>query len=947
MNDYEVLRSMVSLCLMRLKNNQQGTLHEGQIETELDRVIEFGDYEVDRSAMLSDLERSFAILIENATSIQSNDTRDRPEAPWVSRWINEGKLNWSYWTRYRIHLLQKWAAPTVSRLDTSTTQILDTMMPPDTQGLWDQRGLVVGHIQSGKTSNYTGLICKAVDAGYKVIIVLAGAHKNLRSQTQIRLEKDFLGFKTTDDSNGERKRTGVGLLQNVSQMTDVITSRADNGDFKRSVANNFSITPGGNPLLFVIKKHVTVLKNLFEWVSWVAQNQGGTRILNVPLLMIDDECDHSSVDTGLQEFEGEEADPDYEPKAINKGIRKIIRAFGQSVYIGYTATPQANTLIHDEGETEECGEDLFPRSFIFSIPSPDNYVGPVRMFGLNSEENPGIINAFVDLEDHAASLRLSEEEGWMPPKHRIDHRPLYQGNSEVPPSLKEAIKVFILSMTIRKLRGQENAHNSMLIHVSHYVDVQHRVKEQVEAEYENVRDRIQYGDGDGESVMELFHDVWQDKFVDRANDFEGYDLPDWQNVAEKIPESLRLIKFKEINGSAGDILDYEHNSEAGLPLDAIIIGGNKLSRGLTLEGLTVSYFLRPARYYDTLMQMGRWFGYREGYLDVCRIYTTANLQNWFHHTSIAAEQIRDDFNTMVASGCTPREFGHRILNHPLMMVTSPTKMRHGSQQQVSYEGTPVETLVFNIDNSVVESNFAALSEIGATLRSNDLDSESEVEEFRELTWRNVPSDLILNFLRAYKEHPATTKVRPQYLANYIENQVRRNMLTEWTVKICQGSKDLIELTPGIQLRPLQRAWKKYHPGDPYTVGRCGSPSDEFEDMPVDSEEYQTARDRTREIYRLSHQDEGEGNLPNIPRGPGIRYARPPERGLICLYPIEAQPPRIEGQPIFAPELEGILPLPRQLVGFFISFPGDEGAIPINYIVNQVFRRQEEEGFWNE
>ena len=125
--------------------------------------------------------------------------------------------------------------------------------------------------------------------------------------------------------------------------------------------------------------------------------------------------------------------------------------------------------------------------------------------------------------------------------------------------------------------------------------------------------------------------------------------------------------FKEINGSAGDILDYEHNSEAGLPLDSIIIGGNKLSRGLTLEGLTVSYFLRPTRYYDTLMQMGRWFGYRDGYLDVCRTYTTMNLQNWFRHTSIATEELRGDFNRMVASRCTPQEFGHRILNHPLMM----------------------------------------------------------------------------------------------------------------------------------------------------------------------------------------------------------------------------------------------------------------------------------------
>ena len=326
--DFEDLISIVSSRLMRLREDQNGVLHEGQIEEVLDRELNHHNYDVDRNTALSRLERNFEILIGPAATLRG--TENHPE-PWVAERRNEGRLEWAYWARYRLYLLRNWAGPTVSRLDQNTDQILNNIMPPDTPGLWDQRGLVVGHIQSGKTSNFTGLICKAIDAGYKVVIVLAGMHKNLRTQTQIRLEEGFLGYATTDENIETRHRTGVGDIESVDTITDSITTRGDSGDFKKANARHAGY-PGYAPQIFVIKKNTSVLKNLFNWVSGVAQTRGdGNQILNIPLLMIDDESDYASVDTGIQEFENQEPDPEYDPKRINGWIRKIIKKFGQSV----------------------------------------------------------------------------------------------------------------------------------------------------------------------------------------------------------------------------------------------------------------------------------------------------------------------------------------------------------------------------------------------------------------------------------------------------------------------------------------------------------------------------------------------------------------------------------------------------------------------------------------
>jgi hypothetical protein len=936
--DHKYVISIVSQRLARIKERQGGTLQDGEIQQILDKELDQDEYDVNRDNILAILEKNFATLIGIATSLHTGDRDDHPEAPWVSQRVAKEELTWAFWSRYRIHLLNEgWPEPVVSRLDQTTTEILDSMMSPDTDGTWDQRGLVVGHVQSGKTANYTGLICKAVDAGYKIVIVLAGMHNSLRTQTQIRLEEGFLGYRTIDEDINSREITGVGLLPiKIPQNVDTITTRGEHGDFKTAVAQNFGTNPGGNPLIFVVKKHTTILKNLYNWIISAAQIQGygQDKIMNFPLLMIDDEADYASVDTKKQGYDDGDPDPEHDPTKINGRIRQILKSFDQSIYIGYTATPFANIFIPESAQASAYDNDLFPRSFIFNLPTPSNHIGPSKMFGLEADEEE--LPVFRTVVDHASSSSVTEREGWIPPLHNISHCPLYMGNNTIPPSLQEAIRSFIIATAARKARGQNHAHNSMLIHVTRFVSVQTRVKDQVEKEFFRIRDRIVYGDGDRDSVLVELRKLWETDFLPTSEKLSEPDCRalQWSEIQEHLTEAVHSIVIRTINGTSGDILEYARRTAAGQAFDVIAIGGDKLSRGLTLEGLTVSYFLRHSKMYDTLMQMGRWFGYRPGYLDLCRIYSTDSLHRWFRHISVASEELRQDFNRMVISGCTPRQFGHRVLCHPQLMVTSPTKMRHTESRLTSFDGCPAETTLFLLKPEVVDCNYKALNKLVSQLILDTEENDSKCHRTPDpdkYVWKNVSPDLITTFLGAYQGYSAA-RAHPKYLQEYIKKQVLRNKLINWTVFIGQGDGEDETLAPGCEIRKIIRARFKEESSsrDVYRVRRSGSQRDEFIDFD-DKNELKEALDKSILIWEATDEARRTEFPPKEPRGPSIRYTRPPERGLICLYTIEPQGCQT----------------PHPLVGFLISFPGDEDASPIQYRVNDVYQRLEEEGIWDE
>jgi hypothetical protein len=795
------ISSIVSIAqiLLRKEQDKRNEITPLLIATKLDTAaLTDPDTKFDRTEAIDELVRRFSHWVGKESTLKS--TIDHLD------WLNaERKTDWRYWGRLERYLERSLSSNVVDALDRSTDGILELLEDPRRLGSWDRRGLVVGHVQSGKTSSYSALICKAADAGYKIIIVLAGMHNNLRSQTQIRLEEAFLGYET---SPNREPGNPIGVFSEDSDPSihpHCATTRADNGDFNSAVARHFAISPEERPWLFVVKKNKSVLTKLLKWIRspHVADatdpETGGKIVTKLPLLVIDDEADHGSVDTGEQIFDADgKPDEDHQPKAINSLIRQILHSFSKSAYVGYTATPFANIFIHRKGKTRKEGPDLFPQSFIKNISAPSNYVGPARVFGLKrSDGRVGGLPLSRDIRDHISADGTS---GWMPTKHRKTHEPLYGGLPVLPPSLRQAIGSFVLACAARVCRGQGNKHASMLIHVTRFTAVQDAVKFQVQEEVDSIRRRLTRK-VDHEELTERLRNLWEEDFVPTSENiaredpaaFENQRIPAWREIESVLPKVISDIKVKTVNGNAKDALDYVEHSETGLKV--IAVGGDKLARGLTLEGLCASYFVRTTRMYDTLMQMGRWFGYRPGYVDLCRLYTTAELVRWFGHIADASEELREEFDQMAAAGAEPRDYGLKVESHPVLLVTSPLKMRTAKTLSLSYSGSMSQTISFLKDQQSLNANLEAARALVSSMGEPDLcgpiRKRGSYEDAwkRSFLWADVSADHVLDFFKSYKTPPGADRANTMVMAEFVEQMNSVGELQKWTVALlAEGRK---------------------------------------------------------------------------------------------------------------------------------------------------------------
>lgn len=937
---FDSILSMAQNMLRLAAERAQSPVTPEMIEKELTKlsIMMEDDFAlVDRDTLVDELiRRSSRTVGENATL-----SSDEDHIAWLDA---ERKKGWTYWQRYSEYMEARIPWTALDALDVATDDILSQLEDPTREGAWDRRGLVVGHVQSGKTGNYTGLICKAADAGYKIIIVLAGLHNNLRAQTQIRLDEGFLGFATIADAD-ELPQVGVGLIdKDMSVRPNAATNRSDKGDFNTAVAAKMNISPEQRPWLFVVKKNKTVLERLLHWIrnrvaNHVDTETGRKLVTNLPLMVIDDESDHGSVDTG-EDVVDEFGNPDleHEPKTINRLIRSILHHFSRKAYVGYTATPFANIFIHDRGETQENGPDLFPAAFITSLAAPSNYVGPGRVFG-SASSTP---------EDLPLVRPLSDDEfqPWMPPRHKNGYRPRWQGEDQVPDSLAEAIRSFVYACAMRKLRGQGSKHSSMLIHVTRFTSVQNAVVNQV-AEY--VRDlKGRYTRGIAlENLEAAMRTEYQETFLPgmrsiRSALIEGETLEDfsWTDIRAVLPDVLSDIHVREINGTAKDALDYAENDGTGLKV--VAIGGDKLARGLTLEGLCTSYFLRTARMYDTLMQMGRWFGYRDGYLDVCRLYTSQEMVEWFGHIADAAEELRQEFDNMVAAGATPKQFGLRVKSHSVLTVTSRAKMRNARAMQLTYSGDLLQTIVFPNRKEDITANFNAtdrfISALGPSTDLNDQHFVPQGQKWNGHLWRNVSALNVISFLRDYRTHSASFRIMSPLIADFIEEMNKDRELTSWTVALIgkdSGPDDKHRKVGGCSVNMLQRKRTTEHT-DRYSIKTLISPRDQAIDLT--EAEWTAALDLSQKTWR-NDTDRNEGKEPpSEPRGPQIRHvlgegvaeagitARR-ERGLLMLYLLDPEGAGVN-------ELKDADPV----VAWAISFPSSSSERRVSnsrYIANSV------------
>lgn len=932
MSIFETALGMCQLTLSMERNESGKPLTSEQIASKVDELLGIPTFlnGVDRERLIRELEELFTVWTNDPTALGNDDDHK----PWLLS--KRAEIKWLFWSRYKTYLIQrvKLGPIAVENVEKVTDEVLGRLEDPSRDGAWDRRGLVMGHVQSGKTATYTGLICKAADAGYKVIIVLAGLHNNLRSQTQVRLDEGFLGYKAvppgTDGASFEQ--TGVAEF-GTGPKADSVTNRRENGDFSKRVADQFGIHPGGNPLLFVIKKNVSVLKHLLGWIHHSADSKdpetGRKFHRDVPLLVIDDEADQASVDTKTMAIdENGFPDEEHNPTKTNELIRRLLFAFDKSAYVGFTATPFANIFIHEKAKTKELGDDLFPRSFIVNLPAPSNYTGAARIFGIDEDMDAGLneiepVPIVRIVSDHATSDRRDETEGWMPPKllERTGHIPLYENERKLPPSLKEAILCFLLSTAVRRLREPSPQFNSMLVHVVRLTNVQGIVREEVEAAIKAISNRLQNGDGSRKhTIQDELRALWKEDYIPTSEGAGGkYKLPEWEQVASQLLAVSQSIQVRAINGSALDALDYEQHKETGLNI--IAIGGDKLSRGLTLEGLTISYFLRSSRMYDTLMQMGRWFGYKEKYLDLCRLYTTSELAGWFQHIAAATEELRLEFDHMVSIGATPKQYGLKVRAHPALLVTSAVKMKSGTKMSLSYAGDISETIIFDTQKKTLEKNLVAVNDL-----LTKLPTYSKGDRVGGYLWHDIDCSKVLDFLLLYESHEEARRADTKLLAQYILKQNEQGELVSWSIRlVSSGLKDAPDLSNdfgGLSIGATLRSRNKSLEGevDKFTIKRLVNPADEGLDLDVD--EQKLALQETYRLWAESKRKNRSEIPPDKPSGQGIRFARPKERGMLVIYPLDTTEAGLAASP--------------PIVGIALSFPQSKTAKEITYTVNNVF-----------
>ncbi|AOO80310.1 Z1 domain-containing protein [Bosea vaviloviae] len=626
-----------------------------------------------------------------------------------------------HWPALRAYLIDSkdWSPTTVDeRIGAASNEIVSLLEAP-AQESFACRGLVIGHVQSGKTANMTAVIAKAVDAGYNLVIILAGLTNKLRKQTQGRMQKD--------------------LVDRLRDRWQLLTREDEQGDFRMPPNGGFPMPAAGAVHLAVVKKNVAPLGQLLLTIERTVP----AILRRLKVLIIDDECDQASVNT---------ASGEYDMTRINEMIRLILRRIPANSYVGYTATPFANVLINPFPAGGSQLDDLYPKDFITALPTPDGYFGTERLFG-----RPPVDADSPRLEEEGLDMIRDIPEAdatYLQPPSRAD-KDLFQ--PRMPSSLEDAVLYFLASCAARRFRGDGGNHMSMLIHTSAYVIMHERLATLVKAWLEVNADQIVASDS---PLARRMLALWDAEQARVPSDLSILPQVNGEQLMPFMPEVLDALVVPVENGVSEDRIDYD-----GPAKTYIVVGGSILARGLTIEGLCVSYFLRTSSQYDTLLQMGRWFGYRPRYEDMPRIWMTESLSTAFRSLALVEAEIRTDVEEYRIRRTSPTEFAVRVRSIPGMAITAASKMRAAVLTDMSYAGKHIQTIRFDHrDPNVVRGNWTA----SANLLTQLIDLGLRDPEANRALFRGVPGRLIVQFLRAYSVQASHRELSNEFLLGYID-----------------------------------------------------------------------------------------------------------------------------------------------------------------------------------
>jgi hypothetical protein len=755
-------------------------------------------------------------------------------------WYHGPKESGEYhWPRLKESLLHKdvpWTKEMIKSLDDASTLVVSNMAPPDSTKSVKCKGLVLGYIQSGKTANFSATIAKAIDEGYKLIIVLAGMHNNLRKQTEVRLREELV-----EPGDGKTCTT--------------LTTDEDTGDFKRrqSVTATRTLVRKDGFTLAVLKKNSSVLRSFRSWL----QEASPEILQNCPTLIIDDESDQASINTNKE---------DQDPTAINNHIRELIKLFRVVSYVGYTATPFANVFVN-----VEPADDIYPKDFLVALDKPATYYGPEELFGRDavngkhSTDGMPVIRSVSD-EDALMLRESAKEEG---------------ARVTIVPSLANAIDSFVLGGALRLCRGHWKHHITMLVHLTHLTSPQKELKEALEVYIGELKNQAEDND---KSFKARITDLLNKDFNKVTSTIIGPQPIDFDLLWKNLTKFLGRMEIIMDNSNSSERLTFDSSLRDGEPLWGIVVGGNTLSRGLTLEGLTTSFFVRDSKAYDTLLQMGRWFGYRKGYADLTRIFVTNDLYENFYHLATIEQEIRDEIRVMAANNEKPIDVALRIRRHPSMLITANNKMRSGVSATLTFSGTKIQTHQIDVsDKSKILANYkvveALLSKLQGTGKRVDPIAFKDLES--SILFRGIHPETIQQFLDSVNVSDSNAKFHKKMIQGYIEDLVKQSELIDWSVAIMSKKQGIPIKIGNLQVYPMNRSVKhelNRPNGDiEVTLHAISTPGEELIDLQdLINSDFKTTDDIL----------EPKGG----PKKSDTRLRqelRPKERGLLMIYPLQS------------------------------------------------------------
>lgn len=856
--------------------------------------------EEEEAEVIAELQSRLSVRMDRGACV-----KEKNHVPWY--YAAKGRLKSKFWDRYRTFLFKDagFNSDVIDALDASTDEMMDLLSNPKAKFDFQRRGLVIGDVQSGKTSNYIALMNKAVDAEYHIVILLSGTIEKLRRQTQGRIDEGFVGLDSTA-FNRDKSSVLVGV-GNIDQSVSGWAVTSTTSDFNTSTASKLSgkLSNITSPVVFVLKKNKSVLEKLESWLRLFNANPNTGKI-DIPMLLIDDEADNASVNT-----KGED-----DPTEINKNIRKILRLFSKASYVGFTATPYANIFIDPDSSQEMLDDDLFPRDFIYALEAPTNYIGAASIFAEHGKYN-------CMLKDN------SDCEQYVPLKHKKDLIP-----GALPFSLCKAVASFMVANAVRDLRGQQTKHRTMMVNISIYIDVQKRIAEQLDSYVREMQREIKnYYMMDADALQYSSFALLKDVFDES---FSGVKFS-WNEVQHALFEAVAPIVVRYVNGgNAAKNLNYDEcdEKEGQDGLRIIAVGGYSLSRGLTLEGLCISYFYRNTKMYDTLMQMGRWFGYRPHYEDLCQVWINPEAVGWYSYISEAAEELKREVRRMQIENRTPKDFGLCVRSDKaILLVTARNKMKTARNyiMTVSLSGNIVETPFLHTSENVQAENLAATQKLFAEIEAEGIkcvcnDPRMALQDKPQ--YRNVPQNIVLDYLRAFKSHSMNSHFHTQEIVNMLSG-TNDATLDFWDVVIATGNGHQ-KIKLGENCTPcVQRSFRVRSDCDAYQMSgsksRLGNRS--YAKAGLDKDTAKKIEDGEHALQIELHHEERPLNQ-DVYFKPD--YLEKPRNPLLVVYPVEL---------IYQPELGEAIDLERQaaiinttqpLIGVSVGIPRIKGKEPKQY-----------------